>query len=340
MRTVIACLAIVAAAAIGGAVAQDEPKVEEVPPAPVPAEAPEDAADNGRPVKIFAEAAVWFTQPIGTDVTYATEIDEASVFATRTRNVEFGTNDRQRWRVGAVLSGDVGSFVMTSWAAADRESINRLSPGRFLVGETLAYPVFAGVNNDGLADGVTATARTLGRDMRLDFVRNAFRTNRMTARWLAGIRFVDHNQAVDAAYYALVPGLPPLISPDDGSAAERLAPRPDVATASSRFSGRGVEAGFEASYEILPALRLQADFVYALLRGNISSTYASTTNAYTITVGDEEFLVSPEDYEIAFNDPFLPSINQRAFGIGIQERGSTASASVLEACLGVRWRAW
>jgi hypothetical protein len=341
MRTVIACLAIVAATAIGGVAAQDEPKAEEIAPAPTPAEAPDDAADEGRPVRIFAESAAWFTQPIGTDLTYATEIDETSAYSTRTRDVEFGTNDRQRWRVGAVLSGDAGSFVMTYWAASEREDINSLSPGRFLFGETLAYPVFAGVNNDGLTDGVTGTARTTSRDMRLDFVRNAFRSKRMTARWLAGIRFVDHNQGIDAIYRALVPNLPPYINPDGGALAGSLEPLPDIATSTSRFSGRGVEAGFEAGYEILPALHLQADFVYALLRGNLRSEYASTTRAYTVIVGNDEFLVSPDDYDLLFNDPGLfAGLNQRSFGIGIQERGSTASASVLEASLGVRWRAW
>ena len=342
MRTLIACLSLAAATLAGAAARAAEPDVTEgpTPEAPEAEKAKEEPAEE-KLVRLYGEGTVWFTQPVGVDYVYATETDPISAFATRTRNVEFGTNDRVRWRVGAVVKGDVGSFVLTYWGAAVDQPASELVPGRFIIGEELAYPLLAGVDNDGLADGVLARTRTATRDLRLDFLREAFHTGRMSARWLAGVRLVDHDQSIAATYYALVPNLPPLIG-DTGQPLDTLVPAPDSAARESRFSGRGIETGFEASYTLLPKLRLEGTFVYSLLRGESQADYTSVTTFYTVT--DEsgaEFYLPPEFYATFFGDPaLLATIRQRAGAIGVHDRGSSTSASVLEAGLGFRWKAW
>lgn len=297
---------------------------------PLLAQEPEDVADDetgestpsedteGEPSKtqfwgLQASVQYWIVQPVGADYPVALQYDADDLGATAwLRSVRFGTDNSYRWRVGYDLGEDRGDIVVTYWSYAVDQELAEFRPGSFVFGELLAFPVEAGIFETGRADAFIAETRTATRDFRLSFYRDATRGERVVARWFAGLRFTDHAQAVDVAYWALLPGE---IAPGVYPVGER-APEPDLVATRSNFSGRGIEAGLEGRFAIAPKLAFEFGASAALLRGTVDASYRSQTVFY-----DEQFVQQP-------------------LVVGVDERGSSLSALVWEANLGLRWNAW
>jgi hypothetical protein len=301
---------------------------------------------------IFLEAADWVAEPAGLEYAPATVRDTTNPYATQALSMPSGTENRARYRAGYLLPGNGGDFVFTWYSHAHESLLQRYSPGSFVFGETAAHPLFAGIFDDGTADGFSADTRTVLRDMRIDFYRIGFQSARMTVRWFVGFRRVVHDRSMNATYYALSPiyqgqPIPPTLYPPDGPSSA-LAPIPDVASIQSEYVGRGVEAGAEITFPLTRRFSVESGFTLAMLKGRVSTSYSSLTHVYALMEVDdplavERYLEPPfsefETTDSEGNPTLLSRIRQLESAVGLKTDDS-ASGQVIETYVGLRWKAW
>ena len=328
--------ALVLLLAGGVAYAQDAPAPE------TPSESSEPAAGGDRRGTWQLDVEDWIAQPAGVGFIPAVRMSGDPLY-DEALEVEHGTSDGLRYRLGYSLNSGAGELLFTYWSHADDQPWGQLNAGNYNLYATMVAPTYAGVNNDGLSDGVTAQADTSTRDVRLDFARRAFDGPRMRGRWFVGLRWVDHDRVQSAQYLALVSPLPPVLPPLPYK--PELDPTPDSGAMTSRFSGRGVEAGFELQFPIVKRFQVDAGMAFAVLRGLTDVRYASTTHAYAIVDGDTVVrILEPPYSEFEQLDesgsPLINTIQQIAFTEGVNSQSLSTDASVLETWIGARWNAW
>jgi hypothetical protein len=311
------------------------------------------------PAGLYLEAGFWIAEPSGTEFYPATVTDADNPFDAELLAVPFGTDTKGRFRLGYDFGKSRGGIMVTYFShEADEPSFASQTPGDYIYGEILAYPLFAGYRNDGLADGFDSSARIRLRDTRLDYFNRAFRTPRVNGDWFVGIRTIDVERLLSAEYQTLLNDLPPLIPPycevqtpeeEDQfpQCYPNLVPQPDEASMESKYSGRGIEAGMDFNVPFVRnRLKFEGGFVVAVLRGKIQTEYDSTTWLYTL---DDEILYWPYD-ELGETlppenpgDPGIPVAglaDQEAFSVGLSSQSISATSTVLEANLGLRGTIW
>lgn len=327
---------------------------QEEPP-PVPAPAPEEPpAQAQRPGSILVELGYWISQPAGLEYTPATQ-SSLTGSDTTLLSVPYGTIARPRYRVGYVFRNGIGDFILTYYSQTQRSRIQATSPGNFVFGETLVNPFFAGVLDDGRADGFVSDSTTAIRDFRLDFGREAFDTPRAKGKWFIGLRRMSHRRELSARYLALVPPpdqFPPLVPPFGPR--PDLVPLPDTAVSESQYSGRGAELGmdFVVPFGAKGKVSFEAGLALAALRGRIRSRYLSLTRVYAVQgLQDfcggatcvlappfDEFSLQIQDVGVTIN--VIDHINQLTVPIGLNAPSLSSTGEILDTYLGFRWRAW
>ena len=300
--------------------------------------------------KIVIELGAWAAQPDGLGYHPATLNNPQDAFDTTLLSPEHEANPSGYYRVGFELSRNVGALIGTWFATEDDAAMSPRQPGDFVYGEVLAHPLYAGYQNDGLADGFDFTANTTLRDLRLDFYRVAFRSSRVVGKWFAGYRRVNHNRSADADYYGLVPAFPPLVPPVTPARPD-LDPLPDTVVQESRYEGRGLEAGMEFHVPLWrDRISIDAGFALAVLRGKIDTEYRSTTHFYAevdpSTGRDIRVIDPPYDEFGDFTvdptgqvDAFVDDVRQRDFMIGLNSDSLSRNSQVQEVFLGFNWKA-
>jgi hypothetical protein len=324
---------------------QPEPEPEEIEAEPEPEAEPDAAEENAdRPGRFLAQIETWIAQPSGLQYVPATFNDPTDPFSTDVAGMKHGTSAESRGVLGYDFKDDIGRFTLAFYSHADRAGFSATDPSLFVLGESLVHPAFAGVFDDGTADGAVAGAITEIRDLRLDFSREAFSTRRVSARWLVGIRRVTHVRDFGASYFALAANLPPLQPPLTGTRPD-LDPLADVASSRSEFEGRGPEFGLELILPVMKRLRVETGFTGAILRGKIESQYSSRTHFYALTSGDVVIgVVGPPFAEFEETDPLgaplVNAIRQVSLPYHGRIESTPASAQVLEGYLGLRLAVW
>jgi hypothetical protein len=319
-------------------------RAEEAKPPASPA--PEES--EGKLARLFIEVSDWIAEPGGLTYVPATVNDPSQTFGTTTLHMPLGDENRARFRVGYLLRGNIGEFVLTWYSHDQKEELGQYSPGSFVFGEAPVHPAGAGIFDDGMADGILVDTRTRLRDLRLDFYRIGYQSPRITVRWFVGYRRVEHNRSLLGTYYSLVPvyngvPIPPLIAPL--GVPGPLAPIPDVASLESKFNGRGADAGAELTFPLNRHLYIESGFSLAVLDGTLQTSYSSLAHVYALanTDGSIDHYLSPPFSEFeqtnAQGTPLIGFIRQLSVPIGIRTDDS-ASAQVLESYLGIRWKAW
>jgi hypothetical protein len=312
----------------------------------------EEDTEEAEPTRITVEVSSWIAQAIGLNYISATQLDPGNPFSTSTLAPAEGTEAEFRYRGTFALPRDLGAIAGTWYSnKSTPPSLFASRPGEFVFGETLAHPLFAGVGLDGLADAVDSTTETKLTDFRLDYYRPMFKNSRIEANWFIGWRRVKHNRTISSTYHALVPDLPPLIPPLSPPV-DGLIPNADTALMASHYNGRGINAGMDF---LIPVFKkkvfIEAGFAISALRGNVDTTYASTTNYFTIRdINDPALLtlLGPPYSDFGETDtatdgtvsPRAQRITQRQLKIGLDQNSISTSSSVIEAYLGFRWRAW
>jgi hypothetical protein len=302
----------------------------------VPAAAQDEDEESGFG-DLYAQIETWVAQPAGLNYYPATQNDPDDPYNTRLLTFPTGTSTEFRYRAGFELSGNRGGVILTWFAHQDMREMTRATPGNYIFGETQVHPYLAGYYNDGLADGFDAAAKTTLRDLRIDYYRTAFKTDRVEAKWFVGWRRVSYRRVLDTQYHALIDDLPPLSNRPD------LEPGVDTAHVESNFSGRGVGAGMDFLMPVWKdKISLEGGFDLAVLRSKTDATYRSTVWAYTIYIDPDTFIMEPPyDFEGMVGDvPAIDLITQEAFATGLVAENLSSTGSVLGGYVGVRWQAW
>lgn len=323
--------------------ATDEPQE----PTPTPAAEPpaEEKPRTEREVRWFGELASWISQPLGLDDVPAAVKNPDDPFRTGVLGMPGGTDLDLRVRAGYVLPGDLGRVLVTYWSHRAQGALESFDPSRFVFGETLALPFFAGFRDDGLADGFRAASIAKTRDLRIDYSRLAFTGKKIEAWWSLGLRRVSHDRSLRAAYFALSPDLPPLVPPvTPGTSPRRdLLPQPDRVNLSSSFEGRGVGMGLDFSVPFGRQVRLEAGAFLAALRGRMSSAYDSQTHLYRCdgpTCGSLGLEILTYPFDEFENPDILAETRQVTLPLGVSSSSLPASATVFDAYVGARWTVW
>jgi hypothetical protein len=318
-------------------------------------EAPAEETGN-RLGNIFLDIGTWVAQPSGLQYTPATRVDPTSPFATQTNlEIPHGTNDEAQYRVEYRLPSNMGSFEFRVYKHEDNSNLDGFSPAAFLFGEALTHNLYAGLNNDGLADAFRSRSRTKMREWRIDYRRQAFRTPRVAADWFVGWRRVKHSRDLRADYFALVPGLPVILPPACDLNCPDLSPESDFASTRSQFEGRGATAGIDLQFPLWKnEVVFEGGASISVLRGDLNSRYEALNTYYIETTGTGNFVrilcdtpsACAADYE-TFDDVFLDGttviyqaerIAQRDAAFAVQRANSAQTSLVIENHLGFRWR--
>lgn len=313
----------------------------------------EEEEDTGLGTVIL-EVESWVSQPTGLQFRPGTIASLSNPLGTSLLEMTHGTNDSFRYAAGYEFRDNIGKLLFTYWSHLDRSEASWFSPGLFVLGELGVTSFRAGVFDDGLADATAANSETTTRDIRLDFRREAFRGKRVRGEWLIGYRRIRHDRTFATSYFALAANLPPLIPPFLSSPRPDLSPQPDFSLVSSRFEGRGIEAGLDVVLPIRDRrLWVESGLNLAVLRGKINTSYVSMTHLYALAPDNEieQILEQPfDEFELCTdgtplpcssgNPPLVNSIRQVRAQIGIQSTSDSSSAQVMEAYLGLRWRIW
>ena len=300
---------------------------------PVQAQEDESGEDEGWG-KLLLEYGTWVAQPEGLVGGVATLDLPLDPFDATIIGPEHSSETEHWVRVGADFARNVGRITFTRYAHESDATMSMRDPSQFRFGELLAFPEYAGYANDGRADAFDASNAGSLRDTRIDFSRVAFSNSRVEGRWVAGIRRVTLNSATEATYFALVPDFPP-IGPGQVTFPAALAPIPDTAEMSSRFSGGGLSGGMEFRAPLgTPKLVLEAAFNMAVLVGSVDSSYRSETHFYR--VGLQTLDAPYDDFALP---GFTDTVTQDTAGFGLQTESQSTNSQVLELSLGFRWDA-
>jgi len=320
-------------------------------PSPVRAQESEDEEQESGFGHLVAEVSFWIAQPTGLGYSPATESDPTNVFGTAVLTPDIGSQGDQYSRVGYVMPGEMGTFLMSYFRSEqDETTLTGYNPGNFVYGETLAHPLFAGFSYDGLADYFDSTYDTRMTDFRLDFVRKAFERPKMSAEWFLGVRRVKHKRSQSVEYNALIPALPAFLPPLGGPF-PALDPSPDTAVMASNFTGRGLEAGMNFKVPLIQKrLTLEGGFSLGLLRGDLDAEYRSQTRYYVLSIQGVDTLLFPPFPELSqtrenppgsgIQTPLAADTQQRTLQVGLSPTNLSTSSQVLETSVGLRWHAW
>ncbi|HEX6851215.1 MAG TPA: hypothetical protein VF139_07380 [Candidatus Polarisedimenticolaceae bacterium] len=332
--------ALAALLLLSPALAQDEPSSGS-------AEADAASLEVKRPYKLWAQWEQWYVQPIGLEMNIVTEIDPfatSALYRGRTLPTPFGTDGATRWRGGVTLPNDAGEAVLTYWATQNRFERTEARPGQFVFGTNLAYPAFAGILDDSLADGYAALVDVGTRDLRIEYQRAVVTSPRIQAIWSVGGRWVDAHLTTEASYQALAAPIPAFYDPPANVELAQVLPIPDRVRMDSRFSGRGLSTGLEARMPFFKdRFTVEASVNVSVLRGDKESNYNSITSAYIwnsdngLIYLDKDLLLDPT---ITGDAAILQRIFQSEFPVYASDPGSSGSAFVYEAGLGFRARVW
>jgi hypothetical protein len=332
--------------AVGATLAQD---TTTAPPADTATQAdPEETLRDLGYGSFFVEITDWIAQPTGLEYHPASRLDPTNPFDTQFLDVEYGTTNSIIWNVSFVFEKNIGEFGATYWSHEDSQPFQRQRPSQFYFGTIVVNPIYAGVWDDGTADGFTAGTETVTRDLKLYWKRQAFKSKRITGKWWVAARDMDHKRRMEVEYFALVPNLPPIIPPL-GSPRPDLDPNPDRGVVTSQFEGRGLGVGFDI---VLPISRrklvMEAGLGLSILRGEITSRFTSQTYYYALldSANEIERILDPPYDELGQEDPDNPGqplanrIAQFENPVGLNSDSVGQTATILEAYLGFRWFVW
>lgn len=327
-------LAIAAATSIS--VAQEEAPAEET---------------GSRLGNIYLNIESWVAQPTGLEYFPATLIDPSNPFDTTTLEVPHSTGNETRYQLDYALPSELGNIAFTVYKHTEDPGLTRLSPSEFIYGETAAHPLFAGVYNNGLADGFASATYTKLRDVRIDFYRPAFRSPRVAANWFVGWRRVRHSRNMAADYFALVPDFPPLLppggycpDPPPPDAPCKLNPIADQTSIRSKFDGRGATVGMDLEFPLWKnKVVLEGDVALSVMRGKTDTQYTSETSLYVL---DDTVILGPpyDEFDDVLVDAqgvvtyLIDSIDQVTLPLGLRSEGLSTTSQVFDASLGFRWR--
>ncbi len=354
---------------------------QEESPAPEPAEekTPDLEQPSGRPLKIRIDLESWWAQPTGLDHVAAHRFDQSTGYVepvVPTDEVEV----RPRVRLSVGLPKNVGQIVGTYYSLSQDRGLSQTDPGNFAFLEGLgestrwasikppdatnpgrflteyeflgnpASSFYAGLFDDGFADGFSADVHTGIRDFGIGFARPINGTERLHATWYLGLRRIVHHDSMSMDYAALLPDdqqfptvLPPVVGANNVN--PDLVPINDTLAWVSDYEGRGVEAriDFEFPFGAKQSFSIEGGLGVAALRGRLHAQYDAVAWAYCSLADDETCsYIPPEDfnYHLAEDPARYGATRQVGLLSGVTVPSKSTGSEMIEAYLGFRWKPW
>ena len=317
---------------------------------------------GGRYGSFMLNVETWVAQPSGLGYNPARERDLSNPFATTDLEINYGTESEARWEGLYELPKDRGTFLLGVFKHTAEADLT-LADESFVFEQTLTHPLFAGVNNDTLADKFSAATETQLREEYLEFHRNGYRSPRLGVDWFVGWRRVTHKRKQSAAYFALSPGLPPVLPPACNNC-PNLDPFEDSANLRSDFEGRGATVGVDLEYSLWRnKFVLDAGLAVTVMRGKTDAEFTGRNAVYLVDCGEVNSSLSPTcsengvpidkvivleppydafDETIEVNDQttFVSDSIVQAFApVGVQAESVSSTSEVYDVNIGFRWRA-
>jgi len=356
MRWVAAvCAVIVAASAFAQqseppSTPPEEPKPDtpapaaEAPPPPPKPKSPLGDPPLHRWGGITIAVDVWGPELSNHDDAVAIFNDPALV-STRVIEMPADAKTREHWKAWYHLPKDMGSIRIEYDSMRHEGVAEVLDPGNFAYGELLAFPLFAGLQDDGLADGFAAESLVKTREFRIEYERVAIDTPKVRGSFHFGYRTMDNARSREATYYALLPAFPPFLPPifDETFNPTPLFPIPDHTQMTSDFTGSGLGGGFDIEYKLFPRVSLKGSLSAGVLRGHIDTRYQASTTTYFFNDPDQGI------FNLTFDDVlFLLSFGQDAAEAIFQDGGTITAglrnrsrlAYELDVSMAVEFKIW
>ena len=312
-------------------------------PLPVSAQEDESGEDDAGWGQLIAEYGTWVSEAGGLGDNVASIIDPINPFNTVVAGFPKGTSSEDYSRIGAELTGNRGRLMLTWYAHDDQNRFSGRDPGNFIYGQLLAFPSFAGLSNDGLADAFDAQRTTALRDLKIEYSRVAFSNSRVQGRWSIGFRKVKHRTRTDATYFALVPDFPAFVPPLVNALPD-LTPLPETAEVFSSYEGTGLTGGMEFEAPIWrDKFSLEGSVGLSVLLGTSDTTYNATNHYYSLlgVVLDPPY-TELGDYMLDSTGTFLigtaVSVEQETLEVGLRSESLSRGAQVYEVSMGGRVR--
>ncbi|TDI47997.1 MAG: hypothetical protein E2P01_05955 [Acidobacteria bacterium] len=310
-------------------------------PFPASAQQDESGDDDDGWGNLIVEFGTWIAEPGGLGDNVVTVIDPTDLFNDTIVGFTHGTSPENYTRFGAEFAGNRGRLLLTWYTHDDTSQLSMRDPGNFIFGELLAFPAFAGLFNNGLADALDASNKSALRDLKIEYSRQAFSNSRVEGRWIVGYRKLVYRTRTEATYYALVPTFPAFLPPLVG-ALPNLTPIPDTASLASDYTGSGLTGGMEFKAPIWrDKFVLEASFGLSVLLGNVKTEYRAINSLYIL---DGSILEAPyaELYDFFIDSSgnvigTAASVQQVLIGAGLRSDSLSRSSQVLEASIGARW---
>jgi hypothetical protein len=319
-----------------------------------PVVAQDDDTDSGDKAHVLLEIDAWAAYARGLEYEPATVANPSRTLGDTI--IEFdpesATDVLYKFEVDA--GKNVGRFRVTWFSQTLSQDMTMYTPGDFWFGQIQSHPAGAGWLNDGRADGFESSTQTKLSDLRFDFMRTAFQTDRFEGRWFVGLRRVQHDRDLYTTYYALAPLLPPVLPPlyVDPETPERITPYPEGANVSSDYRGRGLQGGMELDiWVIKDRLKFESGLGVGVLSGQVDTSYYSRNWVYVFTdpLTEEVSILSPpypfdEIIPLPGANPPYTTVGdntvQTQVDTGLQSSSRSTVSPVLDLFVGLRGRVW
>lgn len=288
-------------------------------------EAEEIEESTGRG-EFFFSVEDWFVKPGNMDYQIATILPvDPWVKSSPNISIPSEYDHSLKYKIGWKFKDNLGTLAFVYWSSDNEEKMTRTAPGNFVFTQNLSFPLFAGVYDDGMADGVHGELKVQTQSMSLLFSRDFTRSEKVHASWKIGIRQARLEQQSYVQYLAL---LPTLIDPFPNSS---LIPLNDSVREYSDYKALGMELGSTFYFPIASRVSLGADLGISLLRGKLEAKYVSSNYLYT-----DEYSSYFRVTETPLDDNDLQWVST-VFANGTEP---DSIAEILDADIKVIWNVW
>jgi hypothetical protein len=283
----------------------------------------EESAGRG---EFFVSVEDWFVLPGNTDYQIATILpSDPYVSESPVISIPFSYDTSLRYKIGWKFKDNLGSIAFVYWSFDADEQIMRTDPGNFVFTENLAFPLYAGAYDDGLADGVRGDYDVKAKSLSILFSRSLAQTERVQAHWRIGFRTTNCKLGTYVEYMALVPTL---IDPFPPSV---LVPKNDKVREASEFEALGIETGAAFHFPLAKRVSFGGSMGISLMRGEAEAKYVSSTHYYTDT---------DLNYFQAKDRPFNADDIQWTTTVFANANEKDSLVQVLDADLRFKWNFW
>jgi len=311
---------------------------------PIVAQDDDTQSDGG--LHFLLELGSWGAQPRGMEYEPASLYDPSGTFGDEIINLDTDSKAEFYYVVDLDAGQNVGHFRLIWYSQSQGQSMTDYRPGDFVFGQIQSHPYGAGYYNDGRSDGFDASSDTKLSDLRFDFSRTAFRSDRFEGRWLVGIRRVQHERNLDTVYHAIAPLQEPFIPPTFEEPPTGLLPNSDEVTVTSDYRGRGLEGGMEFDIWVMKdRIKIETGFAVGVLSGTVDTGYSSRNWVYLFenaATGAKEIMAPPYDFSQELPDGGIVAdqTTQEAMDFRLSSSSRSTVSPVMDLYVGVRGRIW